>query len=44
MHDKFGQGLVMAVNNDGGKSIITVVFEGMPPKKLVASMAPIKKI
>ena len=44
MHEKFGQGVVMAVSGEGAKSIITVIFDGMPPKKLVASMAPIKKI
>ncbi len=42
-HTKFGKGLVVSSKMRGDDEEVTVVFEGMPPKRLLASMAPLEK-
>ncbi|MFQ5945707.1 MAG: ATP-dependent helicase [Anaerolineae bacterium] len=42
-HAQFGKGLVVSSKMSGDDEEVTVVFEGMPPKRLLAGMAPLQK-
>ncbi|MGQ9545674.1 MAG: DNA helicase PcrA [Dehalococcoidia bacterium] len=43
-HSKFGNGIVMNCNSTSDDQELTVVFEGVGVKKLLASLAPLEKI
>ena len=43
-HAQFGQGTVINSQVGGGDEIVTVAFEGMGLKRLVASFGTIKKM
>ncbi len=43
-HESFGRGRVVAAVNVTGRDILTVDFESVGEKKIIANLAPIKKI
>ena len=43
-HAHYGEGIVMESERDGRSEMVTVIFEGVGPKRLLASMAPMEPL
>ena len=43
-HATFGEGLVIESRADGGDEIVTVSFEEVGLKRLIASLAPLERL
>jgi DNA helicase-2/ATP-dependent DNA helicase PcrA len=44
VHDRWGEGVVLAVSGLGGDTTATVAFEEVGEKRLMLSFAPLKKL
>ena len=43
-HSKFGEGMIVKVDGEGGDGVLSIAFPNLGIKKLIAKYAPIKKI
>jgi DNA helicase-2/ATP-dependent DNA helicase PcrA len=43
-HEKWGEGVVLAVESGGGDALATIRFEDVGEKRVLLSYAPLKKV
>jgi DNA helicase-2/ATP-dependent DNA helicase PcrA len=44
IHDKWGEGVVIAISGRGGDTEATVAFEEVGEKRLILAYAPLKRV